>query len=206
MAQLLLTSNGFYTDEIKEAFLSIIDSSNKELRAVIIPTASPQKANNRFAQLAKQDMLSMGIAEVDFLDIELEDPARLSEYNIIYLSGGNPIYLLHHLRVSGAGDVLKSLAKRDDLAIVGASAGALVLGLTIAVVPAFTPHMNTVGMQDFVALGLSKHALFPHYDREDVFPDEQGRTIEERLNQFEQQHHIAITRLKDADYVLERTI
>jgi len=128
MAQLLLTSNGFYTDEIKEAFLSIIDSSNKELRAVIIPTASPQKANNKFAQLAKQDMLSMGIAEVDFLDIELEDPARLSEYNIIYLSGGNPIYLLHHLRVSGAGDVLTSLAKRDDLAIVGASAGALVLG------------------------------------------------------------------------------
>lgn len=205
MAKLMLTSNGFYTDEIKEAFRSMIDSSRQGLRAVIIPTASPQKASNRYAQIAEQDMLSMGVAQVDFLDIEHEDPQRLRDYDIIYLSGGNPIYLLHHLRMSGAGDLLTELAQRDDLAIIGASAGALVLGESIAVVTVFTPHMNTVAMQDFTALGLTKRSLFPHYDREDVFPDEQGRTIEERLTLFEQQHQVRITRLKDSDYMLDMT-
>ena len=70
--KLLLTSNGFYTDEIKEAFLQLIDGELSNLDVAIITTASPQKEKNRFAQKAKADFEEMGFTNIDFIDVEFE--------------------------------------------------------------------------------------------------------------------------------------
>lgn len=93
MASIFLTSNGFFTDTIKEEFLSLLNQSNMNSKAVIITTASPLKEKNKFAIKARKDLLKMGINHVDFVDVEVEKPEKLKKYNIIYINGGNPLSL-----------------------------------------------------------------------------------------------------------------
>ncbi|TKH15443.1 hypothetical protein FC678_02160 [Peribacillus simplex] len=97
-------------------------------------------------------------------------------YNVIYINGGNPFYLLYHMKKSGADLILKDMAKQNTV-IVGGSAGAIILGPNIEVVNYFTPQINTVDMQDLTALGLTNKAMFPQYDREDLFQNNSGRSI-----------------------------
>lgn len=107
MAKLLLTSCGFYTESIKSAFLNVIDGDVRHLKASIITTASPTKENNRFAQKAKGDFKAMGFQDVDFIDVEFENPELLTQKDVIYISGGNPFHLLFHSIKSGACDIIK---------------------------------------------------------------------------------------------------
>ncbi|MFJ7994972.1 Type 1 glutamine amidotransferase-like domain-containing protein [Peribacillus frigoritolerans] len=201
MTKILLTSNGFFTDLIKQQFLQLIDGDLSNLKATIITTASHKKQNNRFAMKAKEDLLGYGFKKVDFNDIEFDKPELLEKYNVIYINGGNPFNLLYHMKKSGADLILKDIAKQNTV-IVGVSAGAIILGPNIEVVNYFTPQINTVDMQDLTALGLTNKAIFPHYDREDLFPNNSGRSIEDRLKVFENINKCSVVRLKDDESVL----
>jgi len=201
MSKILLTSNGFFTDLIKQQFLQLIDGDLSNIKATIITTASHKKQNNRFAMKAKEDLLGFGFKRVDFNDIEFDKPELLEKYNVIYINGGNPFYLLYHMKKSGADLILKDIAKQNTV-IVGVSAGAIILGPNIEVVNYFTPQINTVDMQDLTALGLTNKAIFPHYDREDLFQNNSGRSIEDRLKVFENINKCSVVRLKDDESVL----
>ncbi|AMM91675.1 peptidase E [Peribacillus simplex] len=201
MTKILLTSNGFFTDLIKQQFLQLIDGDLSNLKATIITTASHKKQNNRFAMKAKEDLLGFGFKKVDFNDIEFDKPELLKKYNVIYINGGNPFYLLYQMKKNGADLILKDIAKQNTV-IVGVSAGAIVLGPNIEVVNYFTPQINTVDMQDLTALGLTNKAIFPHYDREDLFQNNSGRSIEDRLKVFENINKCSVVRLKDDESVL----
>ena len=196
MTKILLTSNGFYTEDIKNQFLKLIDREISQLNVTIITTASQKKENNKFAQKAIEDFKEMGFQKIDFTDLEFENPERLIEKDIIYISGGNPFNLLYHTKKSGADEILKHLASQNVI-IVGVSAGALLLGPHIKIVQFFTPQMNTLDIKDFSALNLTDKLIFPHYDREDLFKDDTGKTIEDRIKEFENLKKCEITRLND---------
>ncbi|OWR32318.1 peptidase E [Saccharibacillus sp. O23] len=200
MGSALLTSCGFITENIKNRFL---DSVSKErdvagLKVSIITTGSPAKENNRYAQRAMQDFKDMGFRHIDFVDIEFDDPQVLADRDIIYINGGNPFTLLDHARKSGADEVIRKLAAQQ-VAMVGVSAGALLLGPNIKIVDLFTPQMNTAGLTDFTALGVTDRLIFPHYDREDLFQDGTDATIEERITAFELKENCRVARLKEED-------
>ncbi|WP_096155343.1 MULTISPECIES: Type 1 glutamine amidotransferase-like domain-containing protein [Bacillus] len=199
--KLLMTSSGFYTDEIKEAFFELIEDSPLNLNAVIITTASAQKENNRFAKKAHQEFKEMGFQKVQFLDVETDDASSLLDYHVLYINGGNPFHLLMNLKKSGASNILKNLAK-ENVVIVGVSAGAMVLGSNIQVAQFFTPEMNTTKLKKLDALKLTDKLVFPHYDREDLFRNKKSLTIEQRLLQFEQKMGQQVIRLKDDEFVL----
>lgn len=198
--KLLLTSNGFYTDEIKKCFLKLVGNEVSQKDAVIVTTASPLKENNPFAKKAKDDLINMGFGRIDFLDIEFEKPEILLDKAVIYLNGGNPFGLLHHLKHSGADRVFREMKDRD-VVVVGASAGAVILGPNIKVVHFFTPQLDMYDTMDFSALNLTDKLIFPHYDREDLIPDPANRTIEDRLREFETREGCAVTRLNDDGWV-----
>jgi dipeptidase E len=200
MSKLLLTSCGFYTDSIKQQFLELLDGKLAKVKAAIITTASPQKDKNKYAMKAKVDLLDMGVPLIDFIDIEHENPYRLNKYNAIYINGGNPFYLLYQLKKSGADVLLRNLAKRNTV-FVGVSAGSLILGPTLDVVQYFTPQMNEVTLQDLMGLKITEKLIFPHYDREDLFPNKLGQTIEERLSAYEANYKCSVIRLKDDEAI-----
>lgn len=200
IVKLLLTSNGFYNEAIKEQFLNLINGEPNELDVAIITTASPQKEINRFAQKAKVDFKDMGFQKIDFIDIEYDNPESLAQKDVIYINGGNPFNLLFYTKQSGVDSMLQELVTKN-VVIVGVSAGAVLLGPNIKVVHFFTPQMNALNIKDFSALGLTDKLVFPHYDREDLFKDSTSKTIEDRLKEFEDLERCEITRLKDDEYI-----
>jgi Peptidase E len=90
-----------------------------------------------------------------------------------------------------------------DVVVMGASAGAVVIGPNIKVVKYFTPQMDTIHSADLTALNLTSKMIFPHYDREDLFPDPANRTIEDRLKEFESLEGCEVTRLKDEEWIID---
>lgn len=202
--KLLLTSNGFYTDEIMSRFLDLLDAEPRSLEAAVITTASPQKEQNRFAKKAASDFEKMGFRKVDWVDVESESPDILLQKDVIYINGGNPFHLLEQVKKSGADRVLADLAQKNAI-IVGVSAGAVLIGPDIRIVHHFTPQLNARSIEDFSALGLTDKRVFPHYDREDLFGDATGRTIEERIREFEMIESCSVTRLNDNGYLVVET-
>ncbi|WP_028551217.1 Type 1 glutamine amidotransferase-like domain-containing protein [Paenibacillus sp. UNC451MF] len=83
--------------------------------------------------------------------------------------------------------------------LVGISAGTMVLGPDIRIVDHFTPDFNQVGMSNLDALHLNEMIIFPHYGREDKFPDEKSH--EERIRQFEANHQCEVHRLADHEAI-----
>ncbi|KGX88334.1 Type 1 glutamine amidotransferase-like domain-containing protein [Pontibacillus marinus] len=200
-SDILLTSNGFFTDEIKECFMKVI-AHKQDTATVIITTASKEKEQNKYARKAESDLLEMGVSVVDFLDVEHDAPSFIQNYSIIYINGGNPYKLLYHLKESGADKDLFDFAAQKEGVIVGVSAGAMVLGPHINLVNVFTPFMNEVGLRNFSGLYLHDDIIFPHYDREDLFQSDQ--TIEERLREFESSYDCNVIRMKDRDFLLKQ--
>lgn len=201
MCSMLLTSNGFYTEQIKEKFLSLLPKPPSEISAVIITTASLEKESSKSVIKAKKDLIDMGIAHVAFFDFEYENPRVLEAYDAVFLNGGNPVQLLYWIKKSGGVQVLRKISQQKTV-FVGASAGAMVLGGTIEVANFFAPELNTLKQTNFNALKFTEILLFPHCDREDLFPDEAGRTIEERIKEFESRKRVVVSRLKDDEYLL----
>lgn len=70
----------------------------------------------------------------------------------------------------------------------------MLLGPNIKIAQFFTPEMNTMRITDFTGLGITDKLIFPHYDREDLFKDEAGRTIEERILEFETIENCGVTK------------
>lgn len=204
MTKLLLTSNGFYTDTIKNQFLKLIDGEVSQLKVAIITTAAPQKENNRYAQKAKEDFREMGFQNIDFIDLEFDNPECLIQKDVIFINGGNPFNLLFHTKKSGADEILRRLVSQN-VVIIGVSAGGILLGPNIKVVHFFTPQMNTLNIKDFSALDLTEKLVFPHYNREDLFKDDTGKTIEDRLKEFEALEKCEVMRMADDQFILIET-
>ena len=201
ISKYLLTSNGFNTEAIKTVFLENMDKAPSESRVSIITTASPLKEENKYAQKAKEDLKDMGFKFVHYVDLEFDDPEVLLNSDVVYINGGNPFHLLFHIKKSGAEKIFQRLSQEETI-FVGVSAGSLILGPNIKVVQFFTPNMNTLQLEDLAGLNLIHTIIFPHYDREDIFKDHTGKSIEERLIKFEKLHNCLVHRIKDDQYIL----
>ncbi|MDC2866470.1 MULTISPECIES: hypothetical protein [unclassified Bacillus (in: firmicutes)] len=61
MSKLLLTSNGFFTGQIKKQFLQLIGGELSDLKVSIITTASPLKENNQYARKEETNTVSSSL-------------------------------------------------------------------------------------------------------------------------------------------------
>ncbi len=161
----LLTSSGLQAYTVQDAFVRTLPRLPSALRAVIVTTASvPWKERNRHAVCTQNYLSALGFICCDFLDVETEPAENLLGYDVIYLNGGNPFYLLHHLRRSGADSILKE-ALNGRMLLVGASAGAVVLGPSLTIVNWFDSSLDTYGVTDYQGLELIDFVAMPHLNR-----------------------------------------
>lgn len=188
MKKVILASHGFQKNkDLKKHILALLPKSSKELSAVIITTASVEwKEQNKHAVTAKQTLEGIGFKRVVFLDVEFEDPNKLKKYDVIYISGGNPFYLLYHLKKSGADAIITQLAN-EGVVVVGISGGGVVLGSDITIVNYFDKKLNIVNLEDLTALNITDIIMYPHYKKE----------IEDELKKFESQYGHKVKRLRD---------
>ncbi len=194
---MLLTSSGLRTAAVQNAFVHTLPRQPSALRAVIVTTASvPWKERNRHAVCTQDCLNALGFICCDFLDVETEPAENLRGYDVIYLNGGNSFYLLHHLRRSRADSILKETLGGQTL-LVGASAGAVVLGPSLAVVKQFDSNLDTYGITDNRGLELVDFVVMPHWNRWNEVP-----TFAAQFRRFQELTPFPVVEIADGEALL----
>lgn len=156
-----MTSQGIDSDPIQNKLIKW-SFRPEDKKVCMIPTAAEGwKENSRAAVKATKELKNLGFFQIDFIDVEFEDPLLMKHYDLIFIPGGNPFYLLFHLKRSKADIIIKELA--EEKAIVTSSAGTLVLGKDIELIKYFDEKINTIGMTDLKGLDLMDFTIYPHY-------------------------------------------
>lgn len=190
--KIILSSHGFQKNKtLKKKLLTLLPLPARNLSVAIVATASAEwKEKNKHAILAKQMLEEMGFKKVKFIDVEFDNPNKLKKFDVIYINGGNPFYLLYHLKKSGADKVLTQLANQGVI-IVGISGGGVVLGLNINIVDYFDRKINTIKLKDLIGLNLTDVIIYPHYTKE----------VEEKMKKFENKYRCKVKRLSDSQAI-----
>lgn len=193
MKKIILSSHGFQKNKIlKKTLLGLLPKAAKNLSVAIITTASAEwKDKNKHAILAKRILENVGFKKVEFIDIEFENPNKLKLFDVIYINGGNPFYLLYHLRKSGADAVITKLADKG-VVIIGVSGGGVVLGPNINIVNHFNKKLNIIKLKDLTALNLTDTIIYPHYTKK----------AEDKMKRFESKFQCNVKRLSDVQSIV----
>jgi len=154
-------------DEVDRFLLANCGAQARGARVVCLPTAAGQEGQSswgRWMQMGEQHFRRLG-AEVTALPIidrlSADDPqyaATLQAADLVYFSGGNPLYLFETLNGSGAWEALQKAWERGAV-YAGCSAGAMILGQEI-------PNFRAAALTNVRAFGLlPARMVFPHFDR-----------------------------------------
>jgi dipeptidase E len=134
-------------------------------RAAVVTTAEPKlKQRSRNAVLARDTLLAVGVPAVEFFDFDMQPSAGLAAFDLAYLAGGNPYHLLQRVRETGANAVIEEMVEAGR-PIIGSSAGALLLGRSLNVLPVFDTSVPNLGCKDTDALGLVPFTVLPQANR-----------------------------------------
>jgi|LGVF01.2.fsa_nt_gb dipeptidase E len=166
-------------------------------KAVIITTASDVYKNDDYhIPSIKCDLNSIGF-EVALLDIEFGNAEDMKNYDLIYLLGGNPFYLLYHLRKTNSKEIFENHIN-DNKILVGASAGSIVLTNSIGVVNEFDSEMNReVQLQNLDGLSLVNLEICPHAKRFEG----KYKNFLIKIRDYEQRKNVNLSKLNDGEAI-----
>ncbi len=191
-SNLLLTSSGIDTPNVLPSVRTRIDGYSS---AVIVTTASREyKEKNKHAITARASLLALGLEQVNFIDVEFEEASGLLRYDVIYIVGGDPFYLMHHLTRSGADRILREINAAGRAFVVGSSAGAVVLGPDLRIVEAFDPDLAS-GYTNSKGVGLFPFTILPHANRW----EERLSNLEDKLKTFAEDTGLRVELIRDGD-------
>lgn len=124
----LLTSCGLETDKIEQVFLKMLNKEPAQIKAMFIPTAAISPDAIEVLPKCLNDLLKCGIVRENIFVYDLHDDVDndLSEaYDVVYLCGGDPNYLLRRICERGFDKKLKLFIKHGGV-VVGVSAGSMI--------------------------------------------------------------------------------
>jgi dipeptidase E len=190
--KLLLTSSGISNPSIHEALVDLLGKPIAESSALIVPTgiypfpngaqgawrAISGHASSPFVELGWK---SLGVLELTALTSIQEDSwvPMLKETDVLYVWGGNVLYLRHWMEQSGLADLLPSLGA---LVYVGCSAGSIVTtpyNCDAEFNLGFVPPGSDMAQEVERALGLVDFAVTVHLDNPDpIFEDNSMANVE----------------------------
>jgi len=156
---LILTSNGLSGQTILQKLKGMITADMK--KAALIPTASEfhdEKEKNIARHTKILNELNL---EVSIIDLAKEHSSSLNNYDVIYLMGGNPCYLLDVMRKNNCKEYFETFVK--EKIVIGSSSGSLVFQNTIDYIVELYPELNEIHRLDnFDGLGLTDKLIYPH--------------------------------------------
>lgn len=162
MNQIILVSTGLSSVAAKESLTRIFPNL-KNKNAVLITTASEGKESNKWNILTKEQFLELGYEKVDFLDLEENPNVDLSEYQTIFVCGGNTFKLMKYVGQSNFKEEVIKCLNRGGI-YIGSSAGALIATPTIQIAGEVVPDDNAVNLINLEGMGLVNFEILPHYE------------------------------------------
>lgn len=125
---ILLTSCGLETDEIKSAFIAMLPKPPENIRAMFITTAAVFPDAVQVLPKCLNDLLKCGISNENIFVYDLHYPLEkpfTDSYDVIYLCGGSTEYLLKRINENGFRTLLSEFIRSDGV-VVGVSAGSMI--------------------------------------------------------------------------------
>lgn len=181
--KLMLTSSGITNDSLKKALLKLIDG---DVKIAFIPTgANPEEGDKDWLIDNLKECSDLG--EVDIVDISAMKKEkwlpRLKWANVIFVGGGNTVYLMGWIEKSGLLDELGELL--EERIYVGISAGSIVLSKTLFASSEFI-YLDEDGKHhpglDYVDFHFRPHFNSPHFPRaKEEFLKEISKKFDEDL-------------------------
>lgn len=124
----LLTSAGLETEEIKRCFMDMAGKDMSSVKALFIPTAAIDADAIAVLPKCMNDLLKCGIPNEHIIVYDLHtgmSPCALKQYDVVYLCGGNTQYLLERINDTQFNRSLMAYIHANGL-VVGVSAGSLI--------------------------------------------------------------------------------
>jgi dipeptidase E len=166
---ILLTSAGIKIPAIQQELLRLLPKPPSELKLAHVVTASHAEANTEYVDRDREALQAAGFAVTD---ISLEDLMpettypTLSQFDIIYVQGGNTFYLLKYARACGFEQAVRKFLEDDNKWYIGVSAGSYIACPTIEM-SYWTPKPDDdYGLADLTGMNLVPFLLVVHYNRE----------------------------------------
>jgi dipeptidase E len=164
--KLALTSD--FPTTANAAVVDAIRGAAADPRIAWIPPLTRQ-GRERFL-VARQHFALHGLDRLEYCDID-EEPderqlARLVEYDVIYLTGGDPVVFLDRMQQGELPARLQDCVAAGRW-IVGASGGSMQVTRNVSLYRLLKLPVSDVvaGRHDFEALGLVDYELLPHLNR-----------------------------------------
>jgi len=164
-----LVGSGEYLPVMEDVDRYLLDhcgADSRKARVVCLPTAAGQEGEasvGRWMRMGEEHFRGLG-AEATALHItdrlEADDPANaevLAKADLIYFSGGHPLYLYQTLQGSRAWKAAENAWERGAV-YAGCSAGAMILGRELPDLRGGTDRGKAFGV-------VGARYIFPHFDR-----------------------------------------
>lgn len=167
MNNIVLTSCGFRDESFKNKFYNIISKDElKNKKVLYITTAVDGEKDDNKDWVIKEykTILDLGINESNITEYKIGDEINIDDFDIIYMMGGNTIYLLDMVRKYNFDKVIKDFINSGKI-YIGSSAGSQILGTTIELNAIYED--NFINMTDFTALGIVDGEVVPHANKKD---------------------------------------
>ena len=163
--KLLLTSAGVTTNEIRNTLEIILGKPLLEATVFFVPTAINQFKDRKQRISEYRNQLSGLVEKMYTVDIanELKDKwiKELDKSDLIYVSGGNPYYLLYWIKKSGLADIFPEALKTKTY--LGISAGSMIMGNQIPIEPKDFSIKYLDKKNPNKALGFFSANIVPHF-------------------------------------------
>ena len=155
--------------ETLDLVLPLLPDEPKNIKLAFIPTAAdPYPVDKRpwmVADRAKAVSLGFQITDYDIKGKSVDTlRSDLSQYQVIFVDGGNTYYLLDQIKKSGLDIVIRELLN-SGVVYIGSSAGSCIMCSTIDYVE-LVEHKEVVpNMTEYDGLSLIDKLILPHYGR-----------------------------------------
>lgn len=153
-------------DDVDMFLLKSVSSNGHRPRVVCLPTAAGREGNSSVSRWSRMGIehftrLNADVQAVPIIDRDSADDPKwesvLENADLIYFSGGNPIYLYETMQGSRAWAAAQKAWTRGA-AYAGCSAGAMILGKQM-------PNFHMVGLNSVDAFGIvPANYIIPHFD------------------------------------------
>jgi cyanophycinase len=157
-------------DEIDKFLLANCGANGRKPKVVCLPTAAGQESDASVTRWMKMGIehftrLNADVQAVSVTDKESANQqnhaSTVEEADLVYFSGGNPMYLYETLNDSLVWKSAVKVFERGG-AYAGCSAGAMILGKEI-------PNFRTLGISSISAFGFVPAVVIPHFDATPFF-------------------------------------
>ncbi len=175
MKKIVLTSCGIRNDDFKSKFYQLISKEELSKSKLLFVTTAVdgEPADNR-DWVAKEysTVLELGFKESNITEYKIGDEINIDAFDVMYMLGGNTIYLLDMVRKYHFGDVIKDFINKGKI-YIGSSAGSQIIGSTIELGSVY--EINNVNMTDFTAIGIIDKEVVPHANKKEELVNDHNR-------------------------------